>query len=90
MVHAIFPVMESSSKPWLDPALPPLPPLDAAEILQIDLFRAMTPYQRWEKAQLLRDLVWKMRTVAIKRSNPDWTPTEVEQAVREFFISANT
>jgi hypothetical protein len=36
--------MDPREKPWLDPNLPPLPPFDKAEWIQIRMFQAMTPY----------------------------------------------
>lgn len=82
--------MDTSAKPWLDPSLPPLPPFDEAEWMQIRMFRAMTPYERWEKALSLRQLVWVIREAAERKLHPEWTEPRIEAAVRDFFIRANT
>jgi hypothetical protein len=82
--------MDTRDKPWLDPSKPPLPPFDEAEWMQIRLFRAMTPYERWEKALSLRQLVWAIREAAERKQHPDWTESQIDAAVRKFFLHANT
>lgn len=82
--------MKADSRPWLDPALPPLPPFNDAEIRQLDLYRSMTPFQRWEQAVKLREMAWGIRLMSLKRKHPEWTPAELDSAVREFFVHATT
>ena len=82
--------MDSREKPWLDPNLPPLPPFDEAEWMQIRLFRAMTPYQRWERALALRETAWSLTAAGMKMRHPQWTESEIEAAVRAHFAHAST
>jgi hypothetical protein len=82
--------MDAHEKPWLDPARPPLPPFDEAEWMQIRIFRAMTPYQRWERAMALRTMAWKLTQAGMKMRHPELTEDEIETAVRNHFARANT
>jgi hypothetical protein len=82
--------MKADARPWLDPALPPLPPFSEAESRQIDLYRFMTPLQRWEQAVKLREMAWAIRLACLKKKHPEWSPAELDAAVREFFLTAST
>jgi hypothetical protein len=86
----IFSTMNKFGKPWLDPNLPPLPPLDESELRQIRIYQSMTPYQRWMQAAALREMAGRLRRAALKRDHPEWTDAELDKAVLEFFLNANT
>ena len=79
-----------SSKPWLDPNLPPIPALTEAELRQVEIFRSMTPFQRWERAIKLRQMVGEIRKMSLKADHPGWSEEKLEEAVRDFFIHAST
>ena len=70
--------------------LPPLPPLTDSEWRQIEIYRSMTPFQRWEQAVRLREMAGGIRKMALRRSHSDWTETELDEAVRDFFVHATT
>jgi len=82
--------MDTREKPWLDPGLPPLPPFDEAEWMQIRMFRAMTPYERWEKALALRSIAWTLSCAGMKKRHPAMTAEEIESAVKDHFSRATT
>jgi hypothetical protein len=57
---------------------------------QIEIFRRMTPEQRWQAAH---QLYWTMRrhkAAFIHSQHPDWSKTEVEGEVRRIFHCART
>ncbi len=58
---------------------------EAASPEQIEIFRRMTPEQRWQAA---RRLYWTRRrhkTAFLRSQNPDWSEAQVTDAVREIF-----
>jgi hypothetical protein len=57
---------------------------------QFEIFRRMTPDQRWEAA---RNLYWTMRrhkAAFLRSQHPEWTEAQVADAVRENFSHART
>jgi len=65
-------------------------PDEATSPEQIEIFRRMTPEQRWEAA---RALYWTMRqhkTAFLQSQHPEWTEAQVADAVRENFSHART
>jgi hypothetical protein len=61
-----------------------------AEKRQHDIFRAMTPGQRWEQFQALRATAWKLKRAGVKSLYPDLSENEIETKVREYFRHART
>jgi hypothetical protein len=68
---------------------PPKHVLDA-ENLQREIFRAMTPGQRWEQFLSLRATAWKLKRAGIKSLHPELTEEEIEEIVRECFLHAGS
>jgi len=57
---------------------------------QIELFRRMTPEQRWQAAH---QLYWTMRrhkTAFLQSLHPTWSDQQVADAVRQIFSHART
>ena len=44
-----------------------LPPLSEADRRQLEIYRSMTPFQRWEQACKLREMAWEIRSVALRK-----------------------
>jgi hypothetical protein len=61
-----------------------------AEQRQQEIFRAMTPGQRWEQFLSLRATAWKLKRAGIKSQHPDLAEAEIEDMVRESFLHART
>ena len=65
-------------------------PDEATSPEQIEIFRRMTPEQRWGAAH---NLDWTMRqhkTACLQSQQPDWSPERVAETVRELLGSART
>ena len=65
-------------------------PDEATSLEQIEVFRRMTPEQRWLAA---RQLYWTMRrhkTAFTQSQHPDWSEQQVADAVRQIFSHART
>jgi hypothetical protein len=61
-----------------------------AERRQRELFRAMTPAQRWEQFKALRETAWKLKRAGIQSLHPELSKAEIETMVRDFFLHAST
>jgi hypothetical protein len=61
-----------------------------AERRQREIFRAMTPGQRWEQFMSLRATAWKLKRAGVKRIYPELPEAEIEKKVREYFLHART
>ena len=61
-----------------------------AEHRQYEIFRAMTPGQRWEQFLSLRATAWKLKRAGIKSLYPDLSEEEIEIKVRDCFLHATT
>jgi hypothetical protein len=57
---------------------------------QNEIYRRMTPGQRWAEACKMYDFARAAKTAAIKNDHPDWTAEQVAAAVREIFLYATT
>lgn len=65
-------------------------PDEQASPEQIEVFRRMTPEQRWRAAY---QLYWTMRRhkgAFIHSQHPDWSDRQVEEQVRRVFSNART
>jgi len=61
-----------------------------ADKIQIDIYRKMTPGQKWQAA---RDLYWSARRLKaawLRQIHPDWTEEQVQNEVREIFLYARS
>ena len=61
-----------------------------AEHRQHEIFRAMTPGQRWEQFLSLRTTAWKLKRAVVKSLHPELPETEIETIVREYFLHARS
>ena len=67
-----------------------MPPDEQASPEQIEVFRRMTPEQRWEAAQ---QLYWTMRrhkAAFLQTQHPEWPEQRIEDEVRRIFSHART
>jgi hypothetical protein len=61
-----------------------------AEHRQLDIFRKMSPGQRWEQFRALRTTAWKLKRAGLKSLHPELPDAEIETMVREIFRHART
>jgi hypothetical protein len=61
-----------------------------AEHRQHEIFRAMTPGQRWEQFLSLRTTAWKLKRAGVKSLHPELPEAEIETIVREYFLHARS
>ena len=61
-----------------------------AELRQHEIFRAMTPGQRWEQFLSLRATAWKLKRAGVKSLYPELSADEIETKVRGYFLNART
>jgi hypothetical protein len=61
-----------------------------AEKRQHDIFRAMTPRQRWEQFRSLRATAWKLKRSGVKSLYPELSEVDVENKVRDYFLHAKS
>lgn len=60
------------------------------EEIRVQIYRKMTPSQKWKEACRLRETAWKLKTAGVKTQHPDWTDQEVKAEVRKIFLYATT
>lgn len=60
--------------------------MDEPDDAQIEIFRRMTPGQRWAAAQRLYWSARNLKAAWLRSLHPEWTEAEVQQAVREAFL----
>lgn len=86
---------------WSGAALPPALPqapgsarrglwhasraMDADEV-QFEIYRRMTPAQRWAAAERLYWAARALKAAYLRGLHPEWTEAEVQQAVKEAFM----
>jgi hypothetical protein len=61
-----------------------------AQNRQYEIFRAMSPKQRWNQFLSLRATAWKLKRAGLKSLHPDIPDSELEDMVREYFLNATT
>ena len=61
-----------------------------AERRQMEIFKNMTPAQRYQQFMALRATAWKYKRAAIKAEFPDLSEGELEERVRKVFLHATT
>ena len=52
---------------------------------QIEIYRAMTPAEKYRQIMQLRAFAWEVKRAGVKSMHPDWTDEQVEAEVREIF-----
>jgi hypothetical protein len=58
--------------------------------VQTQALKRMTPEQKLQAAMWLYWSARELKAAWIRSRHPDWTPEQVEQAVREIFANART
>lgn len=67
---------------------PDQPHLLAAQAVRRRRLREMSPAQRLDAAMDMYWVAHEQKTSAVRRQHPDWTESQVRQAVREAFLYA--
>jgi hypothetical protein len=62
----------------------------SAKNIQSEIYRKMSPAQKWEQVCQLRDAAWAMKRAGVRMQNPSWSEAEVENEVRKIFLYAVT
>lgn len=62
---------------------------DAAKI-QIEIYKRMTPDQRWQEALRLNAVARELKAAAFRRLHPDWNEEKIQDEVRKVFLYAHT
>lgn len=61
-----------------------------SEKLRQEIYRRMTPGQKWAEVLKLRDAAWQLKEVGIKAEHPDWGDKKIQEAVKNIFRYATT
>ena len=59
--------------------------MDADEV-QFEIFRRMTPAQRWAAAQRLYWSARRLKAAHLRALHPEWSEDQVQHAVKEAFM----
>ena len=57
---------------------------------QIEVYRAMTPQQKYELMQSLIDSARKMKYAYFRSIHSDWTDEQIQQALCDWFLYARS
>ena len=60
--------------------------MDGDEV-QFEIFRRMTPAQRWAAAQRLYWSARRLKAAHLRSLHPDWDEEQVQRAVKEAFLN---
>ena len=63
---------------------------DAPSPEQIEIYRRMTPEQKWNQIWALYAAARKLKAAGVRMLHPDWTAEQVEKEVRSIFLHAST
>lgn len=61
-----------------------------AERIQREIFKKMTPAQRYQQFKNLRETAWQIKRAGYKQQFPGETAEEIENRVRKCFLNATT
>lgn len=64
--------------------------MEERDDIQTQVFRQMTAEQKLQAAMRLYWSARNLKAAWIRNQHSDWTPEQVEQAVREIFANART
>jgi len=59
----------------------------AAEKLQAEIIRRMTPGRRLEIARELYETAWQLKEAGLRRQHPDWSEEEIWAKCRRVFVT---
>jgi hypothetical protein len=65
-------------------------PDEQASPEQIEIFRRMTPEQRWNAAHRLYWTMRRHKAAFLRSQHPDWSDDKVESEVRRTFVNTQT
>jgi hypothetical protein len=60
-------------------------PDEQAEKIQTDIYRGMTPEQKWEIVLGLRRMARGMKEAWLRHLHPDWSDRKVESELKRWF-----
>ena len=60
-------------------------PDEQAEKIQTDIYRGMTPEQKWNLGKMLLNAAESLKKAGIRKNHPAWTDQQVENEMRKFF-----
>ena len=63
---------------------------DKARQIQIEIYKKMSPADKWQEMLKLRRTAWMVKKGGLKLQHPDWPDERVESRVREIFLYATT
>lgn len=63
---------------------------DAPSKEQLEIYRRMTPAQRWQEARRLYWTLRRHKAAFLHQQHPDWTEAAVAAAVRRSFLHARS
>jgi len=61
----------------------------AAEKLQDELIRRMTPARRLEIARGLYETAWRIKEAALRQQFPDWPEEQLQARLRHIFVTGH-
>jgi hypothetical protein len=61
-----------------------------AERIRIEIYKQMTPAQKWNEFLKLRKFAWELKRAAVREQHADWSDEEIEAKVRQIFLYATT
>ena len=63
---------------------------ESAENIRTEIYRRMSPVQKWEQVMRLREVAWLVKSASIRASHPDWSEEAIESEVKKIFLYATT
>jgi len=57
---------------------------------QIEIYRAMTPAEKYRQIMELRAFAWEVKRAGVRSLHPDWADEQVQAEVRKIFLYART
>lgn len=64
--------------------------LQIAEDKQIEIYRKMSPAEKWQEAFRLMQAARELKRAFFKNRHPEWSEEQVEDEVRRIFLYAST
>ena len=60
------------------------------EKIRTEIYKNMTPLQKWEEVYRLRVMAWELKSAGLKAKYPEWSEEEIRREVRRIFLYAVT
>ena len=61
-----------------------------ARAIQQEIYRRMTPGERWAEACKMYEFAWAAKAAGLRYDHPEWTEKQITEKVREIFLYATT